>query len=206
MNTSDREFVFSNLYRLTEILQKECEALCDVIEFEDDIETIVRRVGALEDDADNAFHDITYYYVENKLSDDKEAMLLLNVAEAVETCTDQVDELSKDLFRYNVTSIKDNAVSSIISTESASNKLLELIMSMKKMDKLDSPFKKIIELDHFKVESDKIYDNQMRKLFLNEKEPVEIIKWKDIYTSLRSIFFAYEKVSELCGRYLIVKS
>ena len=104
MNTSDREFVFSNLYRLTEILQKECEALCDVIEFEDDIETIVRRVGALEDDADNAFHDITYYYVENKLSDDKEAMLLLSVAEAVETCTDQVDELSKDLFRYNVNS------------------------------------------------------------------------------------------------------
>ncbi|MBR6484591.1 MAG: hypothetical protein IKT14_06185, partial [Clostridiales bacterium] len=122
MKTSDNEFVFNNISRLADILRTECETLCEVIDFEDDMEVIVRKVSALEDDADNVYHDITYYYVENKLADDKEAMILLTMAEAIEDTTDKVDELARDLVRYNITSIKDNAFSSIKSCESAANK------------------------------------------------------------------------------------
>ncbi|MBO4242541.1 MAG: hypothetical protein J5883_04610 [Clostridiales bacterium] len=203
MKTSDNEFVFNNISRLADILRTECETLCEVIDFEDDMEVIVRKVSALEDDADNVYHDITYYYVENKLADDKEAMILLTMAEAIEDTTDKVDELARDLVRYNITSIKDNAFSSIKSCESAANKLIELIMTMRKNSKVDSPYKKIIELDHFKVENNKLYDNQMRKLFTKETDPIEVIKWKDIYSSLRSIFESYEYVAELCSKYLI---
>ena len=203
MKTSDNEFVFNNISRLADILRTECETLCEVIDFEDDMEVIVRKVSALEDDADNVYHDITYYYVENKLADDKEAMILLTMAEAIEDTTDKVDELARDLVRYNITSIKDNAFSSIKSCESAANKLIELIMTMRKNNKVDSPYKKIIELDHFKVENNKLYDNQMRKLFTKETDPIEVIKWKDIYSSLRSIFESYEYVAELCSKYLI---
>ena len=124
---------------------------------------------------------------------------------AFESGDKSVDELARDLIRYNITSIRDNAFSSIKSCESAANKLIELVMTMRKNSKVDSPYKKIIELDHFKVENNKVYDNQMRKLFTNEKDPIEVIKWKDIYTSLRSIFESYEYISELCEKYLIYK-
>ena len=205
MKTSDYEFVFNNISRLADILRTECETLCEIIDFEDNIEVIVRKVSALEDDADTVYHEITYYYVETKLAEEKEAMMLLTIAGAIEDTTDLVDELARDLIRYNITSIRDNAFSSIKSCESAANKLIELVMTMRKNSKVDSPYKKIIELDHFKVENNKVYDNQMKKLFTNEKDPIEVIKWKDIYTSLRSIFESYEYISELCEKYLIYK-
>jgi len=205
MKPADHDFVFNNICRLSDVLRTECETLCEIIDFEYDIEVIARKVSALEDDADNIYHEITYYYVEKRLADDKEAMMILTIADAIEETTDLVDELARDLIRYNITSIKDNAFSSIKSCGSAANKLIELINTVRKNSKVDSPYKKIIELDHFKVENNKVYDNQMRKLFTNEKDPIEVIKWKDIYASLRSIFVSYEHISDLCGKYLFFK-
>lgn len=206
MKVSDKEYIFDSLTQMAEILQKECNALCGIIDFEDDPETVAKKVGILENDADEINHAINYYYKDNNLNEDREAYSLFEILVTLEQCTDDIDELARDFVRYHVTEIKDNAVASLINTEAAASKLIEILFAMRKIDKAHSPFREILELDHFKVESSKHYDIHMMKLFMTEKDPIEVIKWKDIYMSIRRVFETYEDIAELCARYVLQMS
>ncbi len=201
MLQSDRDHIFDLILRMSECLKQECNILCELIDLDEDFETVSKRISISEDDADNLMHEIHYYYLDQSLADGKDSTALLEVAESVERCTDTVDDIAKDFVRYNVSKVRDNAVASIISANAAAQKLIEVIFAVRNMTKTDTPFKVIFELDHFKIESDKLFDLQMQKLFENEKDPIEIIKWKDLYNSFRKLFDDFEEVAEICSRY-----
>lgn len=203
MKVSERSYVFDGILHLAETLKDECDLMCEVIDCIEDVETISKRVSILEDDADNIAHEITYFYDDHKLVEDKEAMAVYDIVLAIEECTDKVDDLVKDLVRMNVTNMKDNAVVSIINAEAASAKLMDVIFAIKDYDGIHKPFKEIIELDHFKIESEKMYDIHMRKLFSSNDDILDIIRWKEIYMSFRELFESYEDISEKCSKYIM---
>lgn len=201
MKDADRQMIFSSIIRLSEILQKECETMCEIVEFTDDYINIAKRVGALEEEADDILHEIELYFGENMLVQESEARALYRVLESVENCTDEVEDFVASLVRYNVTSLKDNIVASVTNCERAARKLNELVYKLRDKDKLKSPFKDIIELDHFKIEAKKMYDKNMNKLFSSETDPIEVIRWENIYKAVYDVFDAYEEVSVTCAKY-----
>ena len=201
MKDSDREYIFTEILKLTAILQKECLEICELIEFADDAQTIAKKVSSHEEDADTLIHELNYYYGETRLSEDNEGRALYLVADAIEGCTDLVEELAKDFVRFNVTSLKDNSVSDILNIERAASKLTELIVKLRRADKANSAYMDIIELDHFEVEAGKTYDINLTKLFRTEIDPVNVIKWQRIYESIYAVFDGYEKISEVCAKY-----
>jgi len=201
MKDSDRHEIFSFIIKLSEILQKECETMCEIIEFTDDCVNISKRVGTHEEEADNLVHELQFYFGEHMLVEDPEAIALHRVIEAIEQCTDNVEEFLRCFVRYNVTSLRENIVASIINCERASTKLNELTYKLECRDKIKSPYKDIIELDHFKIEAKKMYDKNLNKLFSTETDPIEVIRWEKLYSAVYDIFDAFEEVSEKCAKY-----
>ena len=200
MKDTDRESVFNYIFSICEILKRESSALMELIDYPDDAENISRKVAAFEEEADSVFHDIVFLFQEGNLARDPEATTLLELSRSVEDCTDAIDQLAMDFYRYNVTEVRDDIYSLILNISRAVSKLTDLMFSLKKMDKLQPPIKYIVELDAFKVEEEKNYDDNIHKLFTTESDPVEIIRWKSIYDSFRETFKAFENVADMSGR------
>ncbi|MCQ2531256.1 MAG: DUF47 family protein [Saccharofermentans sp.] len=206
MKDTDRESIYSYIFSVCEILKKEGTSFLEVLDYPEDVEEISRRVSALEEEADSVFHDIVILYQNGNLARDPEAQTLLEVAKAVEDCTDAIQQLAMDFYRYNITEIRDEIYTLLISISKASNKLSDLIVSLRKMDNLNPPIKYIVELDSFKVDFLKIYDENIRRLFTSEENPIEIIRWKSIYESFKTTFQAFENVADTSAKVIFFKN
>lgn len=202
MKNSDKEFIFNNITALCDVLNKSCRILCEIIDSIDDRDSVAMRVSSYEDEGDNLFHDIRFHYGSHDLAEDDDASRLFEICTGVEAVIDSVDELARGICRYNVTSIKDSAITSIIDIERASTQLMQLLVSIRRDDNLRAAFKDVLALDHYKVEASKMYDVNMNKLFSTETNPIEVIKWQSVYALILSVFEAYEDVAEMCGKYI----
>ena len=201
MKESDREYVFTSLSRLCQSLISEAEVLCELIDDDGDFDSVVRHISSLEDEADNIIHEIQYYYQENRLFRDPDCMMILEIVLAVEACTDLIYDIAKTFIRLNIYEVKDNIVSSFMSAGSGAVKMAELMNRLRRMNKADTPIKDLIELDHYSVEYKKIYELNMKKLYVDGTDPLEVMRWTAVYDAFMKLFEGYEHVAECGGKY-----
>ena len=201
MKESDREYVFTSLSRLCQSLISEAEVLCELIDEDGDFDSVVRHISSIEDEADNILHEIQYYYQENRLFRDPDCMMIFDIVMAVETCTDLIYDIAKTFIRLNIYEVKDNIVSSFMSAGSGAVKMAELMNRLRRMNKADTPIKDLIELDHYSVEYKKIYELNMKKLYVDGTDPLEVMRWTAVYDAFMKLFEGYEHVAECGGKY-----
>ena len=203
MKESDREYVFTSLSRLCQSLISEAEVLCELIDDDGDFDSVVRHISSLEDEADNIIHEIQYYYQENRLFRDPDCMMILEIVLAVEACTDLIYDIAKTFIRLNIYEVKDNIVSSFMSAGSGAVKMAEIMNRLRRMNKADTPIKDLIELDHYSVEYKKIYELNMKKLYVDGTDPLEVMRWTAVYDAFMKLFEGYEHVAECGGKYCL---
>ena len=203
MKESDREYVFTSLSRLCQSLISEAEVLCELIDDDGDFDSVVRHISSLEDEADNNIHEIQYYYQENRLFRDPDCMMIYDIGMAVEACTDLIYDIAKTFIRLNIYEVKDNIVSSFMSAGSGAVKMAELMNRLRRMNKADTPIKDLIELDHYSVEYKKIYELNMKKLYVDGTDPLEVMRWTAVYDAFMKLFEGYEHVAECGGKYCL---
>ena len=203
MKESDREYVFTSLSRLCQSLISEAEVLCELIDDDGDFDSVVRHISSIEDEADNIIHEIQYYYQENRLFRDPDCMMIYDIGMAVEACTDLIYDIAKTFIRLNIYEVKDNIVSSFMSAGSGAVKMAELMNRLRRMNKADTPIKDLIELDHYSVEYKKIYELNMKKLYVDGTDPLEVMRWTAVYDAFMKLFEGYEHVAECGGKYCL---
>ena len=201
MKESDREYVFTSLSRLCQSLISEAEVLCELIDDDGDFDSVVRHISSIEDEADNILHEIQYYYQENRLFRDPDCMMIYDIVMAVEACTDLIYDIAKTFIRLNIYEVKDNIVSSFMSAGSGAVKMAELMNRLRRMNKADTPIKDLIELDHYSVEYKKIYELNMKKLYVDGTDPLEVMRWTAVYDAFMKLFEEYEHVADCSGKY-----
>jgi hypothetical protein len=69
----------------------------------------------------------------------------------------------------------------------------------------DSIWKLICEIHNLEDEGDLVYHRELRNLLNGEKDPILVIKWKDILTNLERIMDVYQNISNTVEG-IIVKS
>ena len=203
MKESDREYIFTGIARMCQSLMSEADILCELIDEEADVDSVARHMSSLEDEADNISRDIQYYYQENRLYRDADCMMLLDIVNSIEKCTDLIYDVAKTFIRYNVYEVKDSIVSSFMSSGTGAVKMAEVMNKIRKMNKGDVPVRDLIELDNYSVEYMKIYELNMRKLCVNGADPLEVIRWIAVYDAFKKLFEAYEDVAEVSGKYCL---
>lgn len=196
--------IFEHIFLIAEVLKKECDTLAEIVEYPEDVESVVKKMSSLEDEADTIYHEVSDYYRSYKLGTDSKAMSLLGIAQAVEDCTDSINETALDFIRYNVTSMREEYVEVFDEIKDAANTVSELILSIKRNDSRRPPIVDIIELDHYKDDYDRLFTINMHNLFACETNPIEVIRWKEINESFRRTFYAFEAVADACSKYNII--
>lgn len=89
----------------------------------------------------------------------------------------------------------------------ASSSLSELINEIFHPKRDNSKIQKlVVAINEYEGQADEIYLDALRKLFKDEKDPIEIIKWKEIIEELENISDKFKDISNSIVNMLIKTS
>lgn len=203
MDTKFRARVADTMSSIADIAAKESSVINEMIDFAQDADMIAKRIGSLELDADALYHSIFLEIRENGHQLDKQSFEYWDIVGKLEQCTDAIEDLAIAFNSFNVTSLREDYIPSLIAVEQAAQSVVSLAVAMRNPHKLTPIQLAIIEINHSKDVGINMYSECMRNLFIYEKDPIEIIRWKEIYSLTKEIFVAYEDLADACEGYIL---
>lgn len=155
----------------------------------------IDKVHKLENEADHKLHNMRNYLIKDFLPPiDREDIVL--IGHRLDDVEDFIDEI---LINFDILNISEVRKDSIEITElliKACKALKEALINFKNFKRFDLIKEKVIEVNNLEEQGDRAFESAMRKLYKEEKNVVEIIKWTSIYNCLENTIDACEKVSD----------
>ena len=206
MTSEDRDYLFDQAQKLSEILNEECVELMGMLEKIEDRVAISRRINKLEDEGDHIFHAFADK-LHAVVPDTELRFSIFQMARHVEDCVDVLDELSMTIVRYNTRTVSPGIKASINAIAGCVKKEMHLLNILRTYDpeKKELFIKAINEFDAFKVDFYKMYDMLIFGLFSQSHDTVDIIRSKAIYDAVKDIFKAFEVSADDCYKYVMAR-
>ena len=161
----------------------------------EDAKETERIVHKLENDADLNLHNIKNYLIKDFLPpiEREDIVLLVN---KIDDVIDNLDEIIIDLNIFNVNYLRDDFKEFVELICQMSIKLRDIMNSFKERKKYEQIINMIIEINGLEEQGDKLYENSIKNLYNTEQNPVEILKWHNIYTTLEEAIDSFESVAD----------
>jgi uncharacterized protein len=120
----------------------------------------------------------------------------------IDDVVDGIQEVAETFIIYGVTETTDDArrLSAILSAQA--NQLNEAVGKLEGLKGLEGNLKEIHELEN---EADGLSRAAVARLFQNDPEPLNVIKWRDIYIALENTIDAAEDACEVIEK-IVAKS
>ena len=152
-------------------------------------------VHKLENDADLNLHNIKNYLVKDFLPPiDREDIILLS--NKIDNAVDDLDEIIIDLNIYNINELRNDFKDFADLICQMSAKLSEVMNNFKDKKKYDQTKALIIEINGLEEQGDRLYENAIKNLYNTEQNPIEILKWNNIYGTLEDAIDSFEGVAD----------
>jgi len=172
------------------------ETFMDLVHNYENVEDKVSNLKVLETDCDMQAHKILKKLNESFITPfDRED--IYNIARDMDDIVDCVEEVAN---RFMVFDVKEMRPEAIVMADLIMQSIRELDVLFKHLKeiKLNTIVREqIIEVNRIENEGDIIYRRALTKLFKNEKDPVEIIKWKQLYELLEESMDSCENVANI---------
>ena len=163
---------------------------------------IEEKVHKLENDADKNLHETIDYLVKDFLPpiDREDIVLLVN---KIDDIIDYLDEIAINFNILNIVVLRDNFLEFMELFNKVSVLLKEMLENFKDKKKNEEVYKYLIEINNIEENGDRLYEKAIKSLFTNEKDPIEIIKWKTIYNTLENGIDSFESVANTIGEIVL---
>ena len=206
MTIEDREYLFDQAAKLSDVLNEETIELFGMLEKIEDRVAISRRINKLENDGDIIFHEAADRLHEC-VQDPEKRINIFQMIRHIEECVDMVDELSMTIVRYNTRTVSPGIKSSVNAISGCVKKEMHLLNLMRTYEPENKELfiRAINEFDAFKVDFYKMYDMLIFGLFSQAHDTVDIIRCKAIYDSVKDIFKAFEVSADDCYKYMMAR-
>lgn len=188
---------FEEFLRNADLIVKSAETLKETLDnySEETLAKNISIVHKLENEADKTLHDMRNYLIKDFLPpiDREDIVLIGHRIDDVEDCIDEI------LINFNILNIKtvrpDYAefTEVIIECVNAVKTALTEFENFKKAEKVKE---KVIEINRLEEKCDRIYEKAMKRLYSEEKDPIEIIKWSNIYSCFENATDSCERVAD----------
>ncbi|HEY8464792.1 MAG TPA: DUF47 domain-containing protein [Bacillota bacterium] len=156
----------------------------------------VRTLEGIEHDCDRLVHKILAQLNKSFITPiDREDIYL--IAKEIDNITDAIESTAHRFLMLNVTDIRKEAKQLVALIVQGTRELQEVLGGLKNMKSNSSLRQKIIEVNRIENEGDDIFRKAIAGLFASELNPVEIIKWKEIFEYLENTLDACEDVANI---------
>jgi uncharacterized protein len=153
----------------------------------------VQRIKAIEHNGDEITHQIFRKLNQTFITPfDREDIHQL--CSTMDDVIDLIDAAASRFVLYRVTQVRHGTLELSRVLAAAAAELKEAIHAMESPDKA---LHRVIEINRLENESDRICRTLIAQLFEEEKNPVEIIKWKEIFEVIETAVDKCEDVSNV---------
>ena len=125
---------------------------------------------------------------------------MYRLAGALDDICDHVDEAAGDIGGYGVTDVREPARAQAQVILRAAGKLQEAV---DRLEGFKDSQRQLIELRELEDEGDRLARAAVAELFHSERDPIALIRWKDIYERLEEAVDALENAADVLEAILV---
>ena len=161
----------------------------------EDAKETEEMVHKLENYADLNLHNIKNYLVKDFLPpiDREDIVLLVN---KIDDVVDNLDEIIIDLNIFNVKVLREDFKEYTELINTTCLKLKEMMTNFKNSKKYEETKSMVIEINHLEEQGDRLFEKSIKKLYNNETNPIEVLKWHNIYECIENCMDSCEGVAD----------
>lgn len=119
------------------------------------------------------------------------------LAKKIDDLIDIVHALSERIFLFKIDSIRDDFKEMVALLERATSAAIMAIQKIEGLKDVNGLFELCIQIHTFENQGDRLFERALGDLFQNEKNPIEVIKWKEIYDFLELAIDKSEDIADI---------
>ena len=177
-------------------------AFTRMLEHYDDIPAQVQKIKALEHSGDELTHQIFRKLNQTFVTPfDREDIHQL--CSTMDDVIDLIDAAASRFILYRIDRVRPGTVelSKVLTLAT-----MELSAAVHAISSSDQAVQRVIEINRLENESDRICRTLIAQLFYDEKDPVQIIKWKEIFEVVETAVDKCEDVSNVIESIILKNS
>lgn len=152
-------------------------------------------IHRIEHDADLKKHDMMSHLLREFLPPiDRED--IVNISHVLDEVVDLIEEVVICLYMNNIQKCRPDVMPMVSLISKQCEELKKLMAEFENYKKSDKLMESIIVINTLEEEGDRLYLEAMRGLTLGCSDALELVAWRDIYSSLEDCCDACEKVAD----------
>jgi predicted phosphate transport protein (TIGR00153 family) len=174
-----------------------------MVEKEDYSEENVKKIKELEQQCDTLSHEIIDVLNETFITPiDRED--IHKIVNEIDDIMDLINVVANRLYIYKIKTVKNTYFPEFLENiTDAVDAVKNAILSLKDIKKPRRILEYCIEINRLENSGDSLREKAIMELFEKEKDPIEIIKWKEIYEVLETVLDSCEKVARTIEEVLV---
>jgi len=162
----------------------------------DDLEKRLNELHDIEHYADGLLHDLCAE-LNRAFITPLEREDILEIASGIDDITDQLEDTGIHIWMTNIQGHRAEALEFVQIVRQCCNELLAGVKEFRNYKKSKTLTDHIIEVNRLEEEGDRLYQRAVHALYLEEKDPLEIHKWREVFNDLEECCDACELVADL---------
>ena len=197
---------FNEFIDLTDYIVKSADILKDMIDNYDleKLDKCIEEIHKLEHSSDRIVHKMREYLIKDFLPPiDRED--IATIANKLDDIEDGIDEIAINIRIFNVKKIREDSldiVDIVVKSANAVKGVFEALSNLKDVETIKS---KVIVVNRLEEQGDRTYERIMSNLYKEEKDPIELIKWTNLYNCFENTIDSCEQISD-CIQDVIMKN
>ena len=158
-----------------------------------DYREYVRRIKGLEHACDELTHSISTRLNKSFITPfDREDIYMMSTA--LDDIVDLINDAARSIVDYDVKEIKDYARDFADVIVRMAEQLREIVSTLQKPKNITQ---RLVEIHRLENEGDDIYHAAIAELFHEERDPMTVLKWKEVYEKLEAAVDRCENVANI---------
>jgi len=196
---------FDMFIQIAEICDKAAKALDEMLCNTGSFAAKAQAIHDIEHEGDELYH-LLYHNLNRSFITPIEREDILAIARNIEDTIDTIDEVAIMFNLLSIRTIKPEAKELVKLIIKSCSVLVEATKEFKNYKKSKDLTSLLVELNHIEEVGDKLYQDAVKTLFANEKDVLEVVKWKNIFDTMENVLDACENIAEVMEGVIVKNS
>jgi predicted phosphate transport protein (TIGR00153 family) len=165
-------------------------------------EDTLSKMGAIEHQADDVAHTIIEQLNKTFITPiDREDIHALTMR--LDDIVDMINTIVSRMRIYNITGVDKNLLEFAGVIEESVQAVAQAIGGLRNIKNVKAVFDACVEVNRLENVGDTMRDRMLMELFENHKDPIAVIKWKDIYQDAETVLDVCEDVAHIVDSIMV---
>ena len=206
MKKKEKYSYFEEFIKIAEHIEESSNKLKELMNDynEEYLDKSIEEIHKLEHSSDRIVHKMKKFLIKDFLPpiEREDIAVIVNKLDDIE---DGIDEIAIDFKIINIEHIKQDTLEIIdilVKATAAVKGIFEKLSDLKHPELVEE---KLVIVNRLEEQGDRVYEKIISNLYKEEKDPIELIKWVNIYKGFEETIDSCEQISD-CIQDVIMKN